>query len=147
MTPEQKVTYAVRDFLVREGWRPIRHESGFVPGAGNFGEKGMPDWQFIRYLETPGPAVVLWVEMKAPNTKRRCNCRPAYKDENGKRVKAHECRSCGQKRWQDKETGRGALVVVTDDPELFKRWYKSTFSWLPPAVLGQQQQLFNEGAA
>lgn len=131
-------------FMAARGWRAIRHESGFVPGAGSYGEKGMPDYQFIRYLKN-GVACVLWIEAKPPGFRPRCNCKPAERNpETGRMRKAHECRSCGQKRWAETERRRGAVVLTVEDVEVFKEWYSKAYSWLPAAP-PLQADLFESG--
>lgn len=144
---EADVVEDLTQFLCAEqGWRRLRNESGFIPGAGSYGEKGIPDYQFIRYLATPGNAIVMWIEAKSPTHKPRCSCRARHKDERGRTKPAHICRECGQKLWAEREAARGALVLKVSDVEEFKRWYKRTFDWLPAPVMGQQQKLF-EGTA
>ena len=131
------VTKKVRDFLEERRWRAIRHESGYVPGAGSFGEPGMADWQFVYYLGGKnGFSVVMWLEMKAPPTPRnkmRCNCKPAVRSADGKKQleRAHKCRMHQQADWQAAERERGALVMQVDNPEEFAAWYADYFSWLP----------------
>lgn len=127
----QQTVKPLLKFMREQGWRPIRHESGYVPGAGSFGEKGMPDYQFIRYLEH-GVACVLWIEAKAPGSRSRCNCSPAERNpQTGRMRKAHECRSCGQARWAAAERARGAVVIKVEDVEQFKLWYAERYSWIP----------------
>lgn len=107
---EAQVVSDLIKFLEKRGWRTVRHESGFVPGAGSFGEKGICDYQFIRYSDSdrlPGAALVMWIETKAPNARQYCRCEEAYRDERGKHHRKKVCRSCGQKRWQ-------AAVVSSD---------------------------------
>jgi len=139
--PEAALTAELKRFLEARGWRAVRNESGFVPGAGSIGEKGMADWQFLRYLETPGLALVLWIEAKPPGYKPRCNCKPGeVNPKTGRRGKGHECRSCGQKRWAETERARGALVMQVNDVDAFAEWYARTFHWLPePEAVGQQR--------
>jgi len=143
-SPEKNETIKpLLEFLEDQGWRAIRHESGFVPGAGSFGEKGMPDYQFIRYLEN-GVSCTLWIEAKPPGYKPRCNCRPAGRNpETGRKTKAHECRDCGQKRWAKTERERGAIVLRVDDMEVFEEWYRKAFHWLPANP--RQKSLFESG--
>lgn len=84
------------------------------------GEKGMPDWLFIRYLDgvKPGAGLILWVEMKRPK---------------GGGL------SVDQVAWQFKEVYRGALITTVDNFEEFERWYQETFRWLHgPRGHGQQ---------
>lgn len=130
-SPEKNATVKpLLAFMAEQGWRAIRNESGFVPGAGSIGEKGMPDYLFLRYLKN-GVALALWVEAKPPGYKPRCNCKPAGRNpETGRKTKAHECRSCGQKRWMLAETERGATVMRVDNVEVFKAWYSSAYAWL-----------------
>lgn len=79
-----------------------------VRGKG-FGEVGMPDYLFIRYLdpadfeenEKKRWAEVLWIEFKRPGQKPKPD----------------------QNLWHATETARGALVMVVDDIDTFKDWY------------------------
>lgn len=138
--PEAELAKAGDRFMAERGWRRIVHESGFVPGAGSIGEKGMPDRQYIRYLETPGLALLVWVEWKPPGYKPRCNCKPATVNARGQKVKGHECRGCGQKRWKEAEEKRGALVIQVDDLDVLADWYARMFHWLPePEAVGQRR--------
>ena len=88
------------DFLALDGWRLLRTDpvSDRRRGKG-FGEIGMADCLYIRYLppEPPAPgkipgkmglAHVLWVEYKRP----------------GGKLSPHQI------RWAQEETARGALV-------------------------------------
>lgn len=142
--PEARVVKELITFLEARGWRTVRMESGFVPGAGSFGEKGIADYCFIRYSDSasvPGAAIVMWIETKAPNYKPRCNCVARHRDPETGRMKPEKvCRSCGQKRWQAAERARGALVLQVCDVEAFKAWYAGKFDWVP--VTEPQADLF-----
>ena len=97
------------DFLALDSWRPLKTDPCCDIGRGKgFGEAGMADHLYIRYLppEAPGPgkpradrtalAEVLWVEYKRP----------------GGRI------SDGQHQWATIERLRGALVwLATEDFE------------------------------
>jgi hypothetical protein len=142
-SPEAIVAKAISQFLVERGWRRVRHESGFVPGAGSFGERGIADYQYLYYVpqaRVKGAALVLWVETKPPDYKPRCACRAARK-EAGVYYPAKVCRDCGQKRWQAAERQRGALVVQVSDAEAFRRWYAEHFTWIE--VPGKLQAAFD----
>lgn len=126
---ESDVTKQIRDFLEWRQWRCIRHNRSIVtmPGAGivSFGEPGMPDLQFIRYVPTegiPGAAIVLWLELKATGKKAQCRC-PTKKP-------GQRCTACDQKNWKDRERKRGAVVWQIDSIELFEKMYRSTFAYL-----------------
>lgn len=115
---EADVQRAVVDMLAADGWRAIRTDpvSDRSRGKG-FGEIGMPDYLFIRYLdmdllEYPGgrivlkrpAAEVLWVEFKKPKGVTR----------------AH------QVAWHSNEHARGALVKVFDSVDAAREWYKTS---------------------
>ncbi len=98
--------------LELDGWRAIRTDpvSDRSRGKG-FGEVGMPDYLFIRYLDHDGPMVdqqclaqMLWIEFKAP----------------GKPLKPH------QTAWASREGRRGALIFVVDDAVRFRETYKTS---------------------
>jgi hypothetical protein len=98
-------------------WRSIR---GWVlrhTHKESFGEEGMPDYLFIRYLngaelEYPGgrmvlkrpAAEVLWAEFKRKNGVPR----------------AH------QVAWHSNENARGAMVRTVDSVDDFRDWYKAS---------------------
>ena len=117
---EADVTRQVCDFMAAEGWRGERRNvggirytpKGFPPRFVQFGERGEPDWLFLKYRTdtqggwTRGAAYVLRIEFKAP----------------GKEPKPH------QLAWHEAERARGALVVVVDHFETFRDWYRGVFS-------------------
>lgn len=117
---EAHVQQTVREFLELDGWRAIRTDpvSDRTRGKG-FGEVGMPDCLFLRYLhycQGPGcsgvncipshevKAQVMWIEFKRP----------------GQKPKPH------QTRWIEAERARNALVLVVDDIDAFIAWYKAS---------------------
>lgn len=113
---EREVSRQVSDFLEWNGWRRIRNQSGVATNAGGstfrFGEKGIPDLLFLRYVpERPGAALVLWVETKRAKGKL----------------------SPDQVKWQDEERLRGALIVNVYDFQTFSEWYQSTLGWIHTA--------------
>ena len=115
---EADVTRQVCDFLQSECWRGVRMNVGVATNLATgkqvaFHERGMPDWLFIRYwqddrrvLNMEPFADLMWCEMKAP----------------GKKPGAH------QLAWHEAERARGALVVVVDNYEVFRDWYRGVFS-------------------
>lgn len=113
---EAHVQQTVTEFLVSDGWRAIRTDpvSDRKRGKG-FGELGMPDYLYIRYLDPVDPgdpeyeeeddlpwAEVLWIEFKRPGQ--------------------HPTKE--QFAWHEAERARGALVLVIDDINFFVAWYK-----------------------
>ena len=95
--PEADVKAAITETLELDGWRCIKMETVSDRERGRFfGEPGMPDCLYIRYLSTPGmplihpTAEVLWIEHKAPKGKHQQN----------------------QIDWRVLERKRGALVWV-----------------------------------
>ena len=116
---EADVQQAVVLMLELDGWRSLRTDpvSNRARATG-FGEVGMPDYLFIRYLppENPRPgapavlvsrpalAEVLWIEFKAPS----------------KIPKPH------QLAWHDLERKRGASTLFIDGADTFRAWYKTS---------------------
>jgi len=100
--------------LELDGWRAIRTDPvSDRSRAKGFGEIGMPDYLFIRYVWFGKPpfvaysgtgAQVLWVEFKAP----------------GKHASQH------QVEWHKRESQRGGMVIVEDDVDDFREWYKTS---------------------
>ena len=113
---ESHIEQTVTELLEWDDWRAIRTDpvSDRRRGKG-FGEIGMPDHLYIRYLhgdriEFPGHSTAvlkapaseaLWIEFKR----------------KGKSPKPH------QLVWHDSERKRGALVLVVDDIDKFIAWY------------------------
>ncbi|HLH04982.1 MAG TPA: hypothetical protein VKX25_19595 [Bryobacteraceae bacterium] len=124
---EAEVTKQIRGFMEFRGWRAIRMQRTVVPGAFQSGEPGIPDFLFIRYLPTEfsGLSVACWVEMK-----------------RAKYGKLSE----DQKRWRDRETHRGAVVLKADNIADFADQYEELFGWLHTEtwVQGQQQISFEQ---
>jgi hypothetical protein len=113
---EREVSRQISDYLGWHGWRRIRNQSGVATNAGGgtfrFGEKGIPDLLFLRYIpEHPGIALVLWVETKRAKGKL-----------------APE-----QLKWQHDERLRGALVANAFSLETFSEWYQETLGWIHTA--------------
>ncbi len=115
---ERDVSKQVKDFLEARGWRAIRTQFAFSPGAFQTGEPGMPDYLFLRY-EPGGRALVLFIEVKGPRDQRKCNCVPGSKK---------VCKVCRQKNWQAREKQRGARVIVVDDAEWFFEQYERAYA-------------------
>jgi hypothetical protein len=103
------------------GWRAIRHQRTAVPGSFSTGEPGIPDSQYVRYFDKPmGAALIVWIEVKGPNDKRKCRCA------GDGRV----CGYCQQLRWHARERARGAVVWVVDDFDQLCVIYEKVFGWL-----------------
>jgi len=106
---EAHIQQAVVNFLEIDGWRPIRMEQNFNQRKMKVvGEKGMPDYLFLRYtLTSPGgdnPLRIcehIWIEFKAPTKKPRPE----------------------QEHWHEWERKMGALVMVVDDYDAFRVFY------------------------
>jgi hypothetical protein len=123
---EKHVVKQVRDFLAYRGWRPVH--TGVIAGPGfSMGEPGRPDYLFLYYQEA-GCALALWVEMKSPNDKRRCNC-----------AAGKLCKVCRQKIWHDRERMRGAVVWVVSDFDAFAAAYEASYGWLHSGATGRGQ--------
>lgn len=149
---EAEVVRDLKNFLAARGWRAVRMETGFVPGAGSFGEKGIADWLFLRYMPGRGLTMAMWIEAKPPGHKPVCRCKPAVMVP-GKRPgtekigkPAHECRSCGQARWKLAEEARGALVLTVSYVPAFISEYQRVFGWLPEPKPQAQQMILEEEA-
>lgn len=115
---ERDVSRQVSDFLGYRGWRRIRNQVGVTTNmAGNtfrFGEKGMPDLMFLRYVPAHQPwTMVLWIE-----TKRN----------KGGRLSEHQI------AWQDGEKILGALVINVECFEKFAEWYERELGWIHSAA-------------
>ena len=123
---EKDIARQVCDFLRARGWRPIRTNVVAGPGYG-IGEPGMPDYLMLHY-QPNGRALVLWIEFKGPNDKRRCTCQP------GK-----QCKPCRQKAWHVRERQRGASVAVVDDLQWFIDEYEKAYGWLHTGDTGRGQ--------
>lgn len=116
---ERDVTKQVKEYLEWHGWRAIRNQVLVAQNvAGGHwiraGEKGEPDWLFLRYLTpklNPGFCAHLWVEMK----------------KDGKPLRPD------QKDWHRDEKARGGLVIVADDYDRFLEDYERLFGWLDRA--------------
>jgi hypothetical protein len=132
---ESDVTKQLKDFLRLRGWRILRHQVAMFAGAG---ERGMPDLSAIRYLNSTGAALVLWLEMKAPSDRRKCRCKFGNKK---------LCTVCAQKKWHAEETARGALIVTVRNIETFIEWYDQRFGWLHAAGTGEGQLDLLAGAS
>jgi VRR-NUC domain-containing protein len=109
---EKHVARQASEFLQWRGWRRLRNQSGVSSNqAGTvfrYGEKGMADLLFVRYLQRQPHALVLWVETKAPKRKL----------------------SADQVRWQENERERGAMVVTVYCYEQFAEWYENVLGWV-----------------
>lgn len=121
---EREVTKQIRDYLKYRGWRALRMQSasfsGPTGGVVSVGEPGIPDYLYLYYLGD-SEALVLWIELKSPNDRRTCRCRP-----DSKRL----CTVCAQSAWKTKEQERGAVVLQVSDLREFEAWYSKNFGWL-----------------
>ena len=106
VTPETKVAKEITGWLRGEGWRCLRMQSGRYRGrARSFvqvGEIGMPDWLCVRYR--PGLAL-FWLEVKRRGGEA----------------------STAQRMWIKAEEERGAVVVVADSLDEFRKWYREVY--------------------
>ena len=116
---EKHVEEAVCNFLEIDGWRSLKQEQNFSDRKVKVtGERGMPDRLFIRYTYPPGNSKllaghteysaslqamcgVIWIEFKAPGKLPRPE----------------------QTAWHATERALGALVMVVDSYDDFRRWY------------------------
>jgi hypothetical protein len=131
---EREVTKQIVDFLRWRGWRPVRMMRTVVPGQFQAGEPGMPDFFFVKYLDAAredtgkktGRCYCMWIEMK--------------RSSRGKLSEA-------QRKWRERERGRGALVTLADDIDFFSAWYQEKFGWMhdPGTGAGQFELRFPAG--
>jgi hypothetical protein len=116
---EAHVQQTVTELLELDGWRAFRTEHAIERNdKGRFkrrvGEVGMPDYLYVRYGptgNTPKDCVeramytqALWIEFKRPGEKPRPD----------------------QNLWHHKERDRGALVLMVDDIDEFRKWYAAS---------------------
>ena len=101
-TSERDVTKQVIGFLQAEGWRCLRMTVSFNKRRFSTGEKGMPDWLCLKYTTIGHDCDILWVEMKKPGEKQ----------------------SKAQLKWADNEELFGARIVVADNLDTFREWYR-----------------------
>ncbi len=118
---ERDVERTCTDFLALDGWRPLKTDPcSDRSRAKGFGEKGMADHLYIRYIDPSFPerlhimAEVLWVEWKRL-------------ERNGKPTLA----APHQRLWQAAERKRGALVLLAGEDfpatiEGFQEWYRNS---------------------
>jgi len=122
---EKTVRDLVFGFLRDRRWRIVKTEFSAMPGVRATGEPGMADCVAIRYMgapEVPTRALALWIEFKGPNDRRTCFCDPS----TPKKL----CKVCRQKHWQERERGRGAVVIVVNSFPDFCAWYQHNLSFL-----------------
>jgi hypothetical protein len=121
---EADVTRQVKDFMQHRGWRALRMQRTVVPGAFQTGEPGIPDFLFLRYLQTEfgGLCCACWIELKRAT--------------RGKL-------SQQQKQWRDRERARGAVVLTASDIKEFHAEYYRLFGWLQSEewVRGGQREI------
>ena len=109
---ERHIEEAVCALLEIDGWRSWKMEENFSERKmKRTGERGMPDRLFLRYHHANNGCAkyewvracgeILWIEFKAPGKLPRPE----------------------QAAWHDAERARGALVLVVDDFDKFKKWY------------------------
>lgn len=122
---EKDVQSACIEFMRNRGWRWVRTQFAHSPGMFSTGEPGCCDGQFIKYMPAPNAparALFFWCEYKSERDRRTCFCDPSKPKK--------PCKVCRQKRWQEKERARGALVIQTSSMEAFAAWYEREFGWL-----------------
>jgi hypothetical protein len=126
---ESDVTAQVVSFFQHHSWHAIRMNRGLVSmpygGVVQFGEPGMPDYQFVRYYPTarhPASALVVWCELKATGKKAQCRCRT--------KKARQRCTSCDQRAWRERERQAGAAVWVVDSIDWVMEEYDRVFGFL-----------------
>jgi hypothetical protein len=119
---EADLTKLCVDFMEARGWRALRHQRTIVRGQFQTGEPGIPDYQFIYYLQKQpyGICLNLYVEFKRKSKTAQCRC--AANAGSRRRCTFHD-----QLNWQRDERARGAVVWVVDDFAQFEREYRNYF--------------------
>ena len=123
VTPEAELTKQVVDFLEAHGWRAIRMSRGVATfgdrGTVTFGEPGMPDWLFLKYVEVGlrPHALAVWVEFKRHGAVETCVCLT--------KKPRSRCTKCDQITWKSREQFRGAQVHRIESLEQVKegKWW------------------------
>jgi hypothetical protein len=116
---ESEIEQACTKYLHLDGWRGLKTNpvSDRKRGAG-FGEKGMADYLYLRYLSSCitnlARVEVMWVEWKRIDAK-------------GKTTKA----AAHQREWIARERARGALVLLAGEDfpatiDGFMAWYRDS---------------------
>lgn len=124
---ERDIERTCTEFLSLDGWRCLKTDpvSDRSRGKG-FGEKGMADCLYIRYLsacegkgcsdgaECPVRSEVMWCEWK--------------RERGGKITSRAEKAKIHQKAWHAAERARGALTLIAGEDfpatiEGFQQWY------------------------
>lgn len=111
VTPEAQLTRQVVDYMNARGWRAIRMQSGVYQGpATTFrsGEKGMPDYLFLRPVDQINGFAVLWVEFKSKRGRL----------------------SQWQENWIARERLFRFPVWVVSDLDNFQARYAEDYGWL-----------------
>jgi hypothetical protein len=135
---EADVVAQVKGFLEAHSWRAVRMNRGTMQGYSGmvqFGENGMADYQFIRYVGTrdvPSLTLVLWIEFKRPKAKTSCRC--------ATKTAKQRCTFHDQLAWRERERRRGGVVWTgVDDIDWFIEQYQIHYGWLHsgPAARGQ----------
>lgn len=130
---EAHVITAVTDYMRARGWRPVRMSR---PVPDQYSELGMADRQYIYYLDQQrGLTLTIWVEFKSPHDKRRCTCL----QKKLANPRAKPCGPCNQRRWQQRESDLGAVVLECSDAKAFIDWYQARFAWLHSGDRGRGQ--------
>jgi hypothetical protein len=122
---EADVLRAVKNYWALRGWRVYRMTAGGMTNpAGRYipvGEDGVPDLCCYYYLDNEGKALVVWCEVKSPDDRRKCRCRP-FSDK--------PCNVCRQEQWARVEEQRGGFVIKVDDLVWLDQFYTEQFGWL-----------------
>lgn len=103
---ETDVVRQITDLMKAEGYRIMRLQSGvFVSDTRilRIGERGLPDWLFLRRSEDRCRPVAMFVEIKAPGKKPRPE----------------------QVAWINEAIEAGLLACWTDDLDSFRSWMRS----------------------
>jgi len=130
---EKEVSDAVVAFMEAHGWRAVRTQWAAIPGVFSTGEKGMPDYLFIRYMPmeaVKSRSLVLWIEFKSPTDKRKCECLKLAQRAVARKRKPKLCHVCRQREWADAERAKGGVVFDVSNIEYWERIYATYYGWL-----------------
>lgn len=113
LTKESHIQETVVEFLKLDGWRAFRTELTVQRERGRVvGERGQPDYLFIRYNYVPGNQPVFL----------RCGCQHLWIEFK----RSGERPSADQNLWHAAETASGALLMVVDNIDSFMIWYRAS---------------------
>jgi hypothetical protein len=125
---ESHVQQTVTELLQFDGWRAFRTEHAIERSNDEqrrfkrrVGEPGQPDYQYVRYLS--GDCII--IDTRETRTKAILKS-PAAEVMYIEFKKQGEEPEPKQLKWHAAERARGALVLVVDDIDEFRKWYEAS---------------------